>query len=111
MKRIIYLTLISFLLFVASCAKKVETVNIDYFGYWETVDGIEKKSFNIHSGISSHTVYQEEKNIIERGKAKITKDEDKLKIGLNSFIVDVQPYLTDNGYYSMTIDGDIYMKY
>ena len=110
MKRIIYLTLISFLLLVTSCAKRVETVNIDYFGYWETVSGTQKKSFNIHSGISSYTVYQEEKNIIERGKAKITKDEDKLKIGLNSFVVDVQPHLTDNGYYSMTIDGDIYMK-
>jgi hypothetical protein len=111
MKRIIYLTLITGLIFVTSCAKRIEDVNTDYYGYWESIDVNGFKEFDINQGISSYISYEGIKTVSSTGTARVRKNESKLKIGFKGFKVNTPPYQDSNGTFFMVIEGDTYEKY
>lgn len=111
MKRIIYLTLISSLLFATSCAKKIDEVNPDYFGHWENVDGAGYKGFDINEGVSSYASSEGAKSVSVTGRARVKKNEKKLKIGFKGFKVDTPPHQDDNGYFYMVVEGDTYERW
>lgn len=111
MKKIVYLTLISFLFFALSCAKKIDEVNPDYFGYWENVDGNGYKEFSINEGVSSYVSYEGVKTVSVTGRARVKKNEKKLKIGIKGFKVNTPPYQNANGYFYMVVEGDTYERW
>jgi hypothetical protein len=111
MKRIFYLTLISCFLFATSCAKKIEDVNPDYFGYWENIDGGGYKTFDINTGTSSYMSFEGIKTISVTGRARVKKNESKLKISFKGFKIDTPPYENSYGYYNMVVEGVTYERY
>ena len=111
MKNVLYLILISGFIFVTSCAKKIDEVNPDYFGYWENVDGGGIREFDINQGISSYMSYEGIKTVSVTGRARIKKNEKKLKIGFKGFKVDQPPFQNENGYFTMVVEGVTYERW
>lgn len=111
MKKVLYLILISGFIFVTSCAKKIDEVNPDYFGYWENVDGGGIREFDINQGISSYMSYEGIKTVSVTGRARVKKNEKKLKIGFKGFKVDQPPYQNENGYFTMVVEGVTYERW
>lgn len=111
MRKLIYLTLITSFVFLASCAKKIEEVNPDYFGYWENTDGNGYKEFDINQGISSYASQEGIKTVTATGRARVKKNESKLKIGIRGFKVNTPPYQAQNGIFFMVVEGVTYVRY
>lgn len=111
MKKIIYLALISSLLFVTSCAKEINEVNPDYFGNWDNIDGSGIRQFDINQGNSTYFNLEGIKTVSVNGTARVKKNEKKLRIGFKGFKIDQPPYQNGNGYFTMVIDGITYERW
>lgn len=111
MKRIISFMLVGCFLFITSCAKKIEDVNPDYFGYWQNTDGNETKSFDINEGTSSYMSFEGAKTVSVNGRARVKKNEKKLKIGIKGFEINTPPYKDLYGNYYMDVEGATYTRY
>lgn len=111
MKRFIYLASISLLIFVSSCAKDIDEVNPDYFGYWESIDAPGYREFDINQGTSTYISIEGIKTVSVTGRARIKKNEKKLKIAFKGFKVDQTPYQDQNGRFMMVVEGVTYEKW
>ena len=109
MKKYFFLMSLLFLLVATnSCKKPVAEVNQDYVGEW---DALSDAYYTISISSNSKGVYQKLSGISTvtvSGKVKL-KD-DKLKIGVKTFDVDMHPTLVD-GEYTMMLDGVTYYRY
>ena len=111
MRKFIYLISIISLIFVTSCTKDIEEVNPDYFGYWENIDGSGIRQLNINQVNSTYFNLEGIKTISVTGKARVKKNEKKLRIGFKGFKIDQKPYQSGNGFFTMVIDGVTYERY
>ena len=111
MKRFIFLAFMGTLFLASSCAKDIDEVNPDYFGYWENVDGSGIREFDINEGISTYFSIEGIKTISVNGRARVKKNQKKLRIGIKGFKIDQIPYENENGYFTMVIDGVTYERW
>lgn len=121
-KRILFI-FISFVFF--QCAKPVEEINQAYIGTWYAIDEKGKDitlvvTSTTSSSESEYTTYNGSKYETTKGPAKIVGEEEKLKIGFKSFVIDQKPAIesivlqgdtASTDVWRMTLDGIQFTQY
>ena len=118
-----------FFLFISlvflQCGKPVEEINQAYIGTWYALDEDGKDitlvvTSTATNSDSEYTTYNGKKYETTKGPAKIVGEEEKLKIGFKSLVIDEKPAIkaiilqgdtTTTDVWQMTLDGIIYTQY